>query len=203
MNKQRLELLLVNSSARQQDSVTRRFANELIEALQQQHGDINIRERDVTRDMPFVDEHWVNANFTAAEQRTAEDKLALAYSDSLVNELEETDILIIAAPVYNYSVPASLKAWIDQISRVGRTFNFTSEGSFGKLKNKKAYVIMATGGLKLGSDIDFASGFLCHILNFIGIEDVSFLSAEGLMMDSEQGLQQIRSQIDNVTRQVA
>ena len=203
MAKHEHNVLLVNSSARQQDSVTRRYSNELITALQLQYGDVLLKERDVTRDMPFVDEHWVNANFTAAEQRTAEDKLALAYSDSLVDELEEADILVIAAPVYNYSVPASLKAWIDQISRVGRTFNFTSEGSFGKLKNKKAYVIMATGGMKLGTDVDFASGYLCHILSFIGIEDVSFISAEGLMMNEEEGIQHIRAQIEDVTRQVA
>jgi FMN-dependent NADH-azoreductase len=203
MNKQGVNVLIVNSSARQQDSVTRRFANELLENLKTQHGELNIMARDVAAGIPFVDELWVEANFSPAEERTSEHKARLAYSDSLVDELEQADIIILAAPVYNYSVPASLKAWIDQISRVGRTFNFTSEGSFGRLKNKKAYVIMVTGGMKLGSDVDFASGYLCHMLNFIGIDDVSFIAAEGLMMDEESGVQHIRSQIENITRQVA
>jgi FMN-dependent NADH-azoreductase len=200
MNKQRLELLLVNSSARQQDSVTRRFANELIEALQQQHGDINIRERDVTRDMPFVDEQWVNATYTRLEQRSVEQHQLLGYSDSLVEELEQADIIVVAAPVYNFSIPASLKAWIDQICRVGRTFNYYENGPVGGLQNKQAYVVMASGGTVLGSDIDFASGYLRHVLGFIGIDDVSIISAEGLMFDNEQGLQHIRTQIEDLAR---
>ena len=203
MDKNAPDVLLVNSSARYKDSSTRRFADELITSLSKQHGELNLRERDVAEGIPFVDEHWVEANFTPAEERTKEHQQVLSYSDSLVDELEVADIIILAVPVYNYSVPASLKSWIDQISRVGRTFNFTSEGSFGKLKNKKAYVIMTTGGMKLGSDVDFASGYLCHMLNFIGIEDISFLSAEGLMMDDENGIQHMRSQIDNLASKAA
>lgn len=203
MEKQELDVLLVNSSAQQEASVTRRFANELLIALQEQDGKMRIHERDVAKGVPFVNEQWVNANFTDVAERTLEQKATLAYSDSLVDELVQADILVIAAPLYNFSVPASLKAWIDQIFRVGRTFNYTSEGLVGKLQDKKAYIVMATGGAKLGADDDYASGYLCQMMKFIGINDVSFISAEGLMMDEENAIQHIRAQIERVTKMVA
>jgi len=203
MKKQKLDVLLVNSSAQQESSVTRRFANELLIALQEQDGKMRIHERDVARGIPFVDEQWVNANFTDVAELTIEQKAKLAYSDSLVDELIQADILVIAAPLYNFSVPASLKAWIDQICRVDRTFSYSSEGFVGKLQDKKAYIVMATGGAELGADDDYASGYLCQIMEFIGIKDVSFISAEGLMMDEEKALQHIRAQIERVTKMVA
>lgn len=203
MDKHALNTLLVSASARQQDSVTRRFANELVHALQAQYGELQIQERDVSQGMPYVDEQWVKANFTASDQRNAEQNETLAYSDTLVAELQQSDVIIIATPVYNFSVPASLKAWIDQIARAGLTFNYTSNGPVGNLADKKAYIVMATGGTVLGSDIDFASGYLKHILGFIGIVDVSIISAERFNQDDEQGLQNIRAQIQDVSRQAA
>lgn len=203
MEKQSLEVLVVNASARQLDSVTRRFANELVETLRQTHDMVKIKNRDVARGMPFIDEQWVNASFTTADERSTADKLALSYSDNLVAEVQESDVIVIAAPMYNFSIPASLKAWIDQIARPGLTFNYTEDGPVGLLKNKTAYVVMASGGTGLGSDIDFASGYLRHVLDFIGIKDVTFLSAEGLMIDAETGLQHIRTQIENIAQQVA
>jgi len=199
MEKQQLDVLLVNSSAQQQASTTRRFASELITALQEQDGEMHIHERDVAMGIPFIDEQWVHANFTSEDEHTLEQKATLAYSDSLVDELIQADILVIAAPLYNFSVPASLKAWIDQISRVGRTFSYNSEGTTGILKNKKAYIVITTGGTKLGSDIDFASGYLRHVLEFIGITDVSYISAEGFMFDEESGVEKIRKQIANAS----
>ena len=203
MDKHSLNTLLVSASARQQDSVTRRFANELVHALQTQYGELQIQERDVSQGMPYVDEQWVNANFTASDRRNARQNETLTYSDSLVAELQQSDVIIIATPVYNFSVPASLKAWIDQIARAGLTFNYTANGPVGKLTGKKAYIVMATGGTVLGSDIDFASGYLKHVLGFIGIEDVTIISAERFNQDDEQGLLNIRAQIQDVSRQAA
>lgn len=203
MENHSIKTLLVNASARQQDSVTRRFANELINALQAQHGELLIQERDVSQGMPIIDEQWINANFTPGEQRTEEQKAALSHSDLLVNELKQSDVIIIAAPVYNFSIPASLKAWIDQIARVGLTFNYSAHGPVGKLTGKKAYIVMATGGTVLGSDIDFASGYLRHVLGFIGIDNVSIVAVERFNQNDEQGLQNIRAQIEQVSRLVA
>jgi len=203
MDKNTHNILMVSSSARQQDSVTRRFANELLNSLQKQNNKSNIQERDVSVGIPYLDEQWVNANFTASEQRSHDDKDALAYSDNLVDELQAADSIIIAAPIYNFSVPASLKAWIDQILRVGLTFNYSSEGPVGLLENKKAYIIIASGGTEIGSDIDFASGYLRHVMNFIGINDISIISADRFNQDDEQNVQKINTQIQNAIKEVA
>lgn len=196
-------ILVVSSSARQQSSVTRRFSDELIDSLKTLHSDMRIQTRDTSKGIPFIDEQWVNANFTPAEERSAVQLDTLSYSDKLVAELQQADSIIIASPIYNFSVPASLKAWIDQIARAGLTFNYTENGPVGKLKNKKAYIVMASGGTELGSEIDFASTYLKHVLGFIGIHDVSIISAEKFNANDDISLQRISAEIKQVTRQAA
>lgn len=203
MNDHKRNVLVINSSARQQGSLTRRFADKLVTALQQQHGAIKVQERDVAKGVPLLNEQWVEANFTAEAQRTTEQKAALLYSDSLVTELQLADIIILAVPLYNFAVPASLKAWIDQVARVGLTFNYTEQGPVGKLQNKQAYIVMATGGTEPGSEIDFASDYLRHVLGFMGIKDVTLFNTTLFNLDDEQCVSQIRTQIQQVRRQVA
>ena len=203
MNTNRHKVLMVNSSARYQDSVTRRFAKELLSSLEAEKGELHIQQRDVSEGIPFLNESWINANFTASDERSDEHKATLDYSDKLVEELQQADALVITAPIYNFSIPASLKAWIDQIARVGLTFNYTSDGPIGQLKNKKAYIIIASGGTELGSEIDFASGYLRHVLGFIGIKDVSIISAAKFDQNDEQVIKNISIQIKNVTKQAA
>ena len=203
MKNQKLKVLLVSASARLATSVTRRFADELLSKLSERHGGVEIQERDVSAGIPFVDDKWVNANFTPAPQRDADAKATLSYSDTLVAEVQNADLIIIAAPIYNFSVPASLKAWIDQIARVGLTFNYAPNGPVGKLQGKKAYIVMASGGTQIGSPIDFASGYLRHVMGFIGIDDVSLITAERFNQDDEQGIRKIRAQIDDITQHAA
>ncbi|VAW90601.1 FMN-dependent NADH-azoreductase [hydrothermal vent metagenome] len=203
MENQVLNVLSVTASARQTDSVTRRFASEMLDELHKQHARVKVVERNVSAGLPFVDETWVSANFTPAEQRNDAQKAVLAGSDALVAELSQADVLLIAAPIYNFSVPATLKAWIDQIARVGLTFNYTSNGPVGALQGKKAYLLFASGGTELDSEIDFASGYLRHIMGFIGINDVSFISAACFDETNEQATQEIRQQITELARQAA
>ena len=89
--------------------------------------------------------------------------------------------LVIGLPIYNFSVPAAMKAWIDQIARVGVTFNYSENGPVGLMKKKRAIILLASGGTKVGSDIDFASEYMKHILGFIGITDVTIIAADALM----------------------
>ena len=175
-----LNVLVVTSSARQSDSVTRRFATEMLDELRHQHGNVTVQQRDVSIGLPFIDDKWVDASFTPEEQRSEEHRKILTVSNGLVDELELADIIIIAAPIYNFGIPASLKAWIDQIARLGLTFNHTENGPVGRLQNKKAYIVIASGkgGVRIGSEIDYASGYLRQVLGFIGIGDVSIISAE-------------------------
>jgi len=196
-----LNVLVINSSARQTDSVTRRFAEEMLTELRQQHEHVTVTQRNVADNMPFVNEKWVNANFTPDDQRSAENKSTLLFSNSLVDELKLADIVIIAAPLYNFGIPASLKAWLDQVARVGLTFNYTENGPVGLLQNKKAYVVIASGGTQIGSDIDFASDYLRHILGFIGINDVAIISASQFNEENEQTTVNIRNQISELAQQ--
>jgi FMN-dependent NADH-azoreductase len=198
-----LNVLLVTASAQQEGSVTRRFAAELIQELKAQTGQVAVKQRDVAQGLPFVDAAWVNANFTRAEQRSSEQQAILSQSDRLVEEINDADIILIASPIYNFSVPASLKAWIDMVARVGLSFNYTPEGPVGLMTGKKAYVVMASGGTQLGSDIDFASGYLRHVLGFIGIDDVSFISAERFNQEDQDAITKIQSRIVQLAQQAA
>ena len=103
---------------------------------------------------------------------------------------------MIGSPIYNFSVPASLKAWIDLVARAGVTFRYTANGPQGLLSNKKAYVIVASGGTEIGSRIDFASRYLRHVLEFLGIDDVTIIPAERLNIKQRESLTQVRKTIN-------
>jgi len=204
MQKKELNVLVVSSSARQSNSVTRRFADEMLDKLHQQYEQVNVLQRDVSVGLPYVDEKWINACFSPEEQHADVNKAALSISNSLVDELKLADVVIIGVPIYNFGIPASLKAWIDQIARVGLTFNYTSDGPVGMLQNKKAYIVFASGpgGTQVGSEIDFASDYLHHVLGFIGISEVSIISAEQFDEDNEQAMAKIRTRITDLALQV-
>lgn len=172
-------ILLVNSSSRIDGSVTRAISAQLVDQLARQH-DINVVQRDLTEGMSFIDEQWVGANFTDPDARTDAQKAALAFSDSLIDELEQASHIVIAAPIYNFGVPAVLKAWVDQVARARVTFRYTENGPEGLLKDKKAYLVVASGGVPLGSEVDFASSYLRHVLGFLGIDDVTLVNANEL-----------------------
>lgn len=168
-------ILKVDASARYQDSVTRNLANKLVQTIAADQS--VIVERDVAKGLPFLDEQWINANFTPVEQRDEQAQQTLALSNALVDELINADTIVIASPIYNFGVPAALKAWIDLIARVHRTFYYTENGPVGLLENKKAYLVIASGGTPSGSEIDFATGYLKQVLKFIGISDVTVVDA--------------------------
>jgi FMN-dependent NADH-azoreductase len=175
-------VLTVQSSARTDGSVTRRLAEGVVARLRAAEPDVTVTTRDLAEGVSPVDSDWVDANFTPAEDRTPEQWAALAESERLVQELEAADVVVIGAPIYNFAVPAALKAWIDQVARAKRTFRYTETGPEGLLTGKTAYVAVASGGLPLGSDVDFATGYIRHVLGFLGITDVRFLDASAAMV---------------------
>ena len=140
-------------------------------------------------------EAWTEANFTAAADRSAAQNATLQASDSFVQSLQAADILVIATPMYNFSVPATLKAWIDQIARANVTFRYTEDGPVGLLENKKAYIVVTSGGTEVGGTKDFGTGFLVHVLDFVGITDVQVINAGLLMADETAALNNARSAI--------
>jgi FMN-dependent NADH-azoreductase len=138
----------------------------------------------------------MGAVFSPEETRTKEQALIANQSDTLLEELKAADIIVIGMPVYNFGVPAQLKSWIDQIARKGETFRYTGNGPEGLLKGKRAIVAMSSDGTKMGSAADFASGYLRHVLGFIGITDVQFVAADAIAFDPDATLKAANAQID-------
>lgn len=186
------KILRIDASARGAESVTRQLADRIIARFE----DAQVTTRDLSRGLPQIDEEWVTANFTPAGDRTAAQQETLALSDSLVDEVKDADVLVIGLPVYNFGVPSSFKAWIDQIARVGITFQYTAEGPEGLLKGKRAIVVYASGGVPMGSPVDFASGHVRQVLNFVGIEDVDFVAADSMSIDAEASLKAANEAVD-------
>ncbi|MGR3617312.1 MAG: FMN-dependent NADH-azoreductase [Paracoccaceae bacterium] len=179
-------LLHIDSSARFSDSASRILTSRIVE---HQSPAITI-SRDLTETpIPQLTEAWLNANFTPADARTDAQKAQLETSDALVKELQAADTIVIGLPMYNFSMPASLKAWIDMIARVGVTFQYTENGPVGLLEGKRAIIAYASGGVPQGSPVDFASDYIRHFLGFIGITEVEFVSAEGTASDAQGALE--------------
>jgi FMN-dependent NADH-azoreductase len=118
----------------------------------------------------------------------------LAGSEQLIAELESTDLLVIEVPLWNFSIPASLKAWFDQVLRARRTFRMSESGSEGLLKDRKSIVIMTTSGVSLGSGYDFATPYIRHILGIAGIKDVALIDAGSLNFEADR-LEKARAEI--------
>ena len=195
MKPTKLNVLEVSASARNAGSASRKLSHDLIEALNDRHGEVRTVRRDLSDGIPFVDAAWIEANFTPEETRTDAHRQALALSDSLVAELQEADVLVIGAPMYNFNIPASLKAWIDMVSRARLTFRYTEDGPKGLLEGKKAYLVVATGGVPVGSPLDFATPYLRHALGFIGIFDVEIIAADRLNSQADESMDAARARI--------
>lgn len=188
------KILRIDASARTTGSITRDLADETMDQFGTL-GPITFARRDVASGLPFVDEDWVGANFTPADQRTVAQQAKLALSDTLIAEIEAADTLIIGTPVYNFGIPATLKAWIDMIARAGVTFRYTDTGPVGLLKGKRAIVLVASGGTPVGSELDFATPYLRHALGFIGINNVTFIAADGLGREAAEKIAAAKAEI--------
>lgn len=200
MTIQQHHILQINASSRYQESITRKITQlitaKLTAKLTEKSLDTpnasndsqateKVIYRDVTKGLPFIDEAWIEANFTAPEDRSSTHQATLALSNELVAELQQAEHIVIGAPIYNFSVPASLKAWIDLIARARLTFEYTAQGPKGLLKHKKAYVVLASGGVPIGSEMDFASKYLTHVLAFIGITDTVIIDSSTINVNAE------------------
>ena len=175
------KLLVVETSPRGDSSISRHMTRRFVTQWQAAHlgGEIVIRDLMET-ELPFVNAPWLQAYFTPAEQHSPEMKETLRLSDELVAEIQAADHIAIATPVYNYNVPAALKAWIDHIVRKGMTLGFDGKGL---VTGKRATVLLASGGVYTeGSPIhdrDIATQYLRLILNVIGITAVTIVAGGG------------------------
>ena len=175
-------VLRIDASARHEASVSRDLTDRIVERLAPSR--VIVRDLDA-EPLPQVTEPWAAGAYIPEEERTTEQRTALALSDALIEEIRAADVLVIGLPVYNFTVPAALKAWIDQVARKGVTFRYTENGPEGLLENKRAILAVASGGTEVGSPLDFATPYMRHILGFIGIGDVQIVASDRLMVDAD------------------
>ena len=193
-----MKIYQIDSSARKKGSTSRALAKKLLEKIRKP-GD-EIIYRDLDDEMLFVSGLTESGMKIDEKDQTEEHKKMFNLSDKLVSELKDSDVIIISAPIYNYGPPATLKAWSDLAARVGETFKFRPDGRReGLLKNKRAYLIITSGGTKLNSKEDFLTPWLKYILNFFGIEKVDVISADQMALDYEKSIKDAEAQIENLS----
>ncbi|MCU1768589.1 FMN-dependent NADH-azoreductase [Pseudomonas protegens] len=195
-------VLIIESSARQQDSVSRQLTQTFIQQWQAAHPGDSIMVRDLARNpVPHLDANLLGGWMKPAEQRSAAEQDSLQRSNELTEELLAADVLVMAAPMYNFAIPSTLKAWLDHVLRAGVTFKYTDTGPQGLLTGKRAYVLTARGGIYAGSTADHQEPYLRQVMGFIGIHDVEFIHAEGLNLGGdfhEKGLNQANAKLAQV-----
>ena len=189
-------ILYISSSTRGAESVTDLLAEELLGELSGQN--TVVVRRTLAREMPLLSPA-VTAELTAPLADRSEAAAAdLATADALIAELAAADVVVIGAPIYNFGVPASLKAWADLVARAGTTFTYGETGPVGLLDDRPTYIVSASGGPEIGSDIDYGTRWLRHFLGFIGLHDVTVVAANQLAIDAESGLAAARSRIADI-----
>jgi FMN-dependent NADH-azoreductase len=177
-------LLKLDSSPMGERSISRKLTNKFAESWLKTHPGGKVIESDLTTlDLPVVDAAWAGAVHTPEASRTAAQAQALAASDSLIKDLEQADEYVFGVPMHNFSIPSTLKLWIDQVVRAGKTFSYGATGPQGLLTGKKATLLLASGGeYGKGSamaSLDFVTPYLQTVLRFIGITDVTIIAAGG------------------------
>jgi FMN-dependent NADH-azoreductase len=188
----------IDSSARKDGSTSRALAKKLLDKIKKPEDEVIYRDLD--DEMVFVSGLTESGMKIEEKDRNEHHKKMFELSDKLVSELKESDIIIISAPIYNYGPPATLKAWADLAARVGETFRFKPDGRReGLLSNKRAFLVITSGGTKLNSNEDFLTPWLKFILNFFGIEKVDVVSADQMALDYEKSIKDAEIQIANIT----
>jgi FMN-dependent NADH-azoreductase len=174
-----MKVLKINSSAAKEASISRSEVNNIISKILAKQPNINIVDRDVAySNLPFLNDKFIEASFQQGELNKEQQEVT-QLSDKLIEEIMESDILVIGAPMYNFGIPASLKAYFDLVSRAGKTFRYSEQGyPIGLVKYKKAIVVITTGGIPLGSPMDFSKNYIATFLGFLGIKDIEFIELD-------------------------
>jgi FMN-dependent NADH-azoreductase len=198
-------LLFVSSSLFGDGSQSRLVAAELIDRWRQSNPRTTVVERDLTADsMPHLSLAVLAAANTPANERSATARQDAALADRLIEEVEGADVIVITAPMYNFSIPSALKAWIDHIARAGRTFRYSAAGPEGLLKGRKVFIVTGRGGIYSdgpAKGMDFQEPYLRAMLGFLGLDDVTFIHVEGLKISPEaaaSGIERARKAIDDL-----
>jgi len=187
-----MNLLQINTSPRSGDSMSTKFANQIVEKIQSQHKDVQLDVLDLgQKTHAILDEMSIGALFTPANARSEAQKARVAIDDALIVQAQWADTLVIGVPMYNFGIPVQLKAWLDAIARAGVTFRYTDQGPEGLLTGKKVYLALARGGIYRDTPNDTQVPYLNMILGFLGMTELSYVYAEGFAMGPEAGAKAI------------
>ena len=193
-----MKIYQIDSSARKDGSTSRALAKKLLDKIKKP--DDEVIYRDLNDEMVFVSGLTESGMNIDEKDQNENHKKMFKLSDQLVKELKESDVIIISAPIYNYGPPATLKAWSDLAARVGETFRFKPNGRReGLLKNKRAYLVITSGGTKLNSSEDFLTPWLKFILNFFGIEKIDIICADQMSLEYDKSIKDAEKQIENIS----
>ena len=193
-----MKIYQIDSSARKEGSTSRALAKKLLEKIKKPEDEVTYR--DLNDEMVFVTGLTESGMNIDEKDQNENHKKMFKLSDQLVKELKESDVIIISAPIYNYGPPATLKAWSDLAARIGETFRFKPNGRReGLLKNKRAYLVITSGGTKLNSNEDFLTPWLKFILNFFGINKIDIICADQMALDYEKSIKDAEKQINNLS----
>lgn len=180
-------ILVVTASIQGRDGQSSLLAEQAVERLREVYGEVQVTRRDLSDNpVPHLDAQRFAAFTTAPDERSQEQQAVADYSDKLISEIRDADILVFGVPMYNFGIPSTLKAYLDHIARAGVTFRYTAEGPVGLLQDRPVYILAARGGLYAGTDRDSQSPYLRTFLGFLGLKDLHFIYAEGLNMGEAQ-----------------
>jgi FMN-dependent NADH-azoreductase len=195
-------VLQINASIHADHGQSSQLATQFVQAFARSHPDSRLVLRDLAGDsVPHLSAERFAAFLSQPEARTAAQIDVLAYSDALIAELKQADVIVLGLPMYNFGVPSQLKAYFDHIARAGETFRYSATGPVGLLKGKKAYIFAARGGLYAGTALDTQTNYVRDFLRFVGIEDIEFVYAEGLAISPQSkasGLASAAAQIQRL-----
>ena len=192
-----MKIYQIDCSARKKGSTSRELANKLLEKIKKSEDEVIYRDLD--DEMLFVAGLTESGMSIPENERTEQHKKMFELSDKLVKELKESDIIIISTPIYNFGPPATLKAWSDLAARVKSTFKYSEDGKqIGLLENKKVYLVITSGGTKVGSKEDFLTPWLLHVLNFFGIKNIEIISADQMSIDYEGSIKKAEEEINKI-----
>lgn len=193
-------ILRIDSSIKGAESVSRQLTDRIIARLSAAHPGAEIVTRDLAQlPPPAISGNWLGAVYTPAEARDAEQQEAAKLTGEMIAELKAADVVVIGLPVYNFAVPAPLKAWLDHLAVKGETFHYTEEGPVGLVEGTRAIIAMSSDGTEQGSAIDFATPYLRHMLTFFGITEIDVIAADRLAFDREAGLKAANDAVEALT----
>ncbi len=198
LNGKSIEILLLNSSPRYADSVSRHLTDHLVERLRREYTEANVTTRDLAVFLPTPTEAVVNGTLYSMQDPTPAMQAAMQLSNEMVAELLAADIVVLGLPLYNWTVPSTFKAYIDHVNRLGITFEYVDGVSHGKLKAHSVYIVFTSGGNSIGSEKDFATPYVTFLWQTLGIKHVQYIEASGLLFNAEENTRNAEIQIDNL-----